>query len=65
MSDTQNYIKQIEELVANLKVDYAKFEESNNKTAGTRSRNYLQQLKKLSQELRMHIQETKNKQSNT
>ena len=41
-----------------LKVEYEKFERGN-KSAGTRARKVLQNIKKISQELRQHIQEVK------
>ena len=45
--------------VETLKVEYEKFERGN-KAAGTRSRKCLQEIKKIAQELRTQIQETKN-----
>jgi len=41
-----------------LKVEYEKFERGN-KSAGTRARKSLQNVKKISQEIRNHIQEAK------
>jgi hypothetical protein len=41
-----------------LKVEYEKFERGN-KSAGTRARKVLQNIKKIAQELRQHIQEVK------
>lgn len=41
-----------------LKVEYEKFERGN-KSAGTRARKHLQNIKKISQELRVEIQEKK------
>lgn len=41
-----------------LKVDYEKFERGN-KSAGTRARKTLQNIKKLAQEIRVDIQNTK------
>ena len=41
-----------------LKVEYEKFERGN-KSAGTRARKSLQNIKKISQEIRNHIQEAK------
>ena len=46
--------------VEEMKDDLIKFYEKNNKTAGTRARKALQQLKKLSQEIRLEIQDIKN-----
>jgi len=46
--------------VEEMKEDLIKFYEKNNKTAGTRARKALQQLKKLAQEVRLEIQDIKN-----
>jgi uncharacterized membrane-anchored protein YhcB (DUF1043 family) len=43
----------------NLKVEFDKFERGN-KSAGTRSRKILQNIKKAAQDIRNHIQESKN-----
>jgi hypothetical protein len=50
----EELLKEIE----NLKIEYDKFERGN-KSAGTRARKSLQTIKKLSQDLRIKIQETK------
>ena len=52
---------ELDELVASIKTDRVKFEQKNNKTAGTRIRKDLQAIKKISQDLRLAIQEHKNK----
>jgi len=44
--------------IAVLKVEYEKFTRGN-KSAGTRARKSLQNIKKLAQELRVHIQNEK------
>ena len=44
--------------VENLKAEYEKFERGN-KSAGTRARKSLQTIKKISQDLRVEIQENK------
>lgn len=46
--------------VENIEKDAGKFFVNGNKAAGTRARKHLQQLKRLAQELRVHIQEVKN-----
>lgn len=46
--------------VESLEIDYDKFEKGN-KAAGTRARNTLQAMKVVCQELRVEIQDTKNK----
>lgn len=45
----------------NLKDDFDKFFVRSNKTAGTRIRRMMQELKKLSQEIRTDVQEYKDK----
>jgi len=45
----------------NLKEDFEKFFVRSNKTAGTRIRRVMQELKKLSQEVRTDVQEYKGK----
>ncbi len=52
--------KQIEDLLAKAKVDAVAFEEKGNKTAGTRLRGYMQEIKTLAQEVRTKVQEKKN-----
>lgn len=55
----ENYTK-IQELVENMKKDIDSFYEKGNKSAGTRVRSACQELKKLAQELRVNVQESKN-----
>ena len=45
----------------NLKDDFDKFFVKGNKTAGTRIRKIMQEVKKLSQEIRTYVQEYKGK----
>jgi hypothetical protein len=47
-------------LVASIEEDVKKFNEKSNKSAGTRVRQVLQQIKSVSQELRKEISEKKN-----
>ena len=54
-----NKFPQIKELIDSLEEDMDKFYNKNNKTAGTRARKTLQELKKLAQEIRVDIQEQK------
>ncbi|MFO7847433.1 MAG: histone H1 [Balneolaceae bacterium] len=54
-------IEEVKGLVSELEEDMEKFYEKGNKAAGTRARKQLQDLKKLSQEIRLEIQEMKNK----
>ncbi len=51
---------EIKNLTAELEVDLDKFYNKSNKAAGTRARKQLQDLKKLSQEIRLEIQDIKN-----
>lgn len=52
--------EKIKELVASVEGDVAKFSEKGNKAAGTRVRQSMQELKKLAQDLRVEVQESKN-----
>jgi hypothetical protein len=47
-------------LIASIEEDVKKFNEKGNKSAGTRVRQVLQQIKSVSQELRKEISEKKN-----
>ncbi len=51
---------EIKSLVDSLEGDLDKFYNKGNKTAGTRARKTLQDLKKVSQEIRIEIQDKKN-----
>ncbi|MEX2586092.1 MAG: histone H1 [Balneolaceae bacterium] len=53
-------LDQIKNLMTELEGDMEKFYEKGNKAAGTRARKQLQDLKKLSQEIRLEIQDIKN-----
>jgi hypothetical protein len=53
-------LDQIKSLMSELEVDMEKFYDKGNKAAGTRARKQLQDLKKLSQEIRLEIQDMKN-----
>lgn len=54
-----NRFSEIKSMVDELEVDMEKFYSKNNKTAGTRARKILQDLKKLSQDIRVEIQNKK------
>lgn len=54
-------IDDVKNLMSELEVDLQKFYEKGNKAAGTRARKQLQNLKKLAQEIRLEIQDIKNK----
>lgn len=51
---------EVKSLVDSLEEDMDKFYAKGNKTAGTRARKTLQDLKKLAQEIRIDIQNKKN-----
>jgi Tfp pilus assembly protein PilE len=53
-------IDEVKSLMMELEEDMEKFYDKGNKAAGTRARKQLQELKKLSQEIRIEIQEMKN-----
>jgi Tfp pilus assembly protein PilE len=53
-------IEQVQSLISELEPDMEKFYEKGNKAAGTRARKTLQEIKKVSQEIRVEIQEWKN-----
>ncbi|HET6527705.1 MAG TPA: histone H1 [Balneolaceae bacterium] len=52
---------EIKGVITGIEDDMVKFYEKGNKAAGTRARKGLQQLRKLSQEVRLEIQDIKNK----
>lgn len=51
---------QLKSLVDSMEADFEKFYEKSNKTAGTRVRKGLQDLKTLAQEIRIEVQNSKN-----
>jgi hypothetical protein len=53
-------IDELKGLMTGLEEDLVKFYDKGNKAAGTRARKQLQELKKLSQEIRLEIQDIKN-----
>ncbi len=53
-------IEQVRSLISELEPDMEKFYEKGNKAAGTRARKTLQEIKKVSQEIRLEIQDKKN-----
>jgi len=50
----------IKEIIADAEDDVSKFYEKGNKAAAVRIRKAMQDVKKLAQDLRLHVQETKN-----
>lgn len=55
-----NRIEQVRSLISELEPDLEKFYDKGNKAAGTRARKTLQEIKKVSQEIRLEIQDMKN-----
>lgn len=54
-----NRFHEVKKLIDELEPDMDKFYVKGNKTAGTRARKTLQELKKLSQDIRVDIQDKK------
>lgn len=52
-------IDEVKELVDKMEPDLDKFYNKGNKTAGTRARKALQEMKKLAQDIRVEIQDMK------
>jgi len=50
----------IKEIIADAEDDVSKFYEKGNKAAAVRIRKAMQDVKKLAQDLRIHVQDTKN-----
>lgn len=55
-----NKFNEIKAIVESVSDDIEKFYEKGNKAAAVRIRKAMQDIKNLSQELRVHVQETKN-----
>lgn len=53
--------EQIRDLVASLESDFEKFYDKSNNAAGTRVRKGMQEIKNLAQEIRIEVQDMKNK----
>lgn len=53
--------EQVRDLLMSLEDDFVKFYEKGNQAAGTRVRKGMQDLKNLAQDIRVEIQEIKNK----
>lgn len=53
--------EQIRDLVTSLESDFEKFYDKNNNAAGTRVRKGMQEIKNLAQEIRIEVQDMKNK----
>lgn len=53
--------EQLQQLLSSLEGDFQKFYDKDNAAAGTRVRKGMQDLKNLSQEIRIEVQDMKNK----
>jgi len=53
--------EQIKDLVDSLESDFEKFYDKKNNAAGTRVRKGMQEIKNLAQEIRVEVQDMKNK----
>ena len=53
--------EELKELVMSLEGDFGKFYDKDNSAAGTRVRKGMQDLKNLAQEIRVEVQDIKNK----
>ncbi len=54
-----NRFQELQELVASFEKDFEKFYEKGNKSAGTRVRKHMNELKRKAQEIRKEVQEIK------
>ena len=52
---------QLKDMIESLEGDFEKFYDKNNNAAGTRVRKGMQDLKNLAQEIRLEVQDIKNK----
>ena len=53
--------EELKDLVEGLELDFKQFYEKNNKAAGTRVRKAMQDIKKMAQDIRVEVQDMKNK----
>ncbi|MFY0606846.1 MAG: histone H1 [Cyclobacteriaceae bacterium] len=53
--------EQLKEMIDALEADFAKFYDKENSAAGTRVRKGMQEMKNLAQEIRIEVQNMKNK----
>tara|TARA_Y100001970_G_C14182585_1_gene830676 strand:- start:165 stop:353 length:189 start_codon:yes stop_codon:yes gene_type:complete len=60
MSDTPATLNEMIDLLESVRTDYNKFYGDGNASAGTRVRKAMQQVKTTAQEVRQHVQSTKN-----
>ena len=55
-----NHFSALKDLVAGMEDDFSKFYDKGNKAAGTRIRKSMQDLKKMAQDIRSDVQDSKN-----
>ncbi len=60
MSNTPDTLSEMITLLESVRTDYDKFYDGGNNSAGTRVRKAMQQLKTSAQDVRTHVQATKN-----
>lgn len=58
-----NRLEELKMMVETFEADYSKFKEKGNKTAGTRARKTLQDLRNWSKDVRMEISDAKKEQT--
>ena len=56
-----NRLQELKDLLATFEKDFVKFYEKGNKSAGTRVRKHMNELKRKAQEIRTEVQEIKSK----
>jgi phosphoglycerate-specific signal transduction histidine kinase len=54
-----NRLQELQDLIATFEKDFVKFYEKGNKSAGTRVRKHMNELKRKAQEIRKEVQERK------
>ena len=62
MENTPNTLDELITLLEGTRTDYDKFYNDGNSAAGTRVRKVMQAVKATAQDVRLHVQETKNSQ---
>ena len=62
MENTPNTLDELITLLEGTRTDYDKFYNDGNSAAGTRVRKIMQTVKTTAQDVRLHLQETKNTQ---
>jgi hypothetical protein len=60
MNNTPETLDELITLLESVRADYSKFYDDGNAAAGTRVRKAMQTVKTAAQDVRLHVQETKN-----